>query len=219
MTDRCYLDTNLPVKQLLAARGTRESWGSMHLGILVPYWQCRPLWGKHLYHWSLSKWFPASKPFNVVWKIVLVVGLSFYLYFVSPPFWKKDDCVRFWVSLLLLLAVKGLTIEFLRGITFTLLMIHYRRLLSKCMPQDHVSPMMILQKPQYMRDKEVLSHQVPLVITKQPSKWAVWANATYAWFSRTFSASFDLATGRAVLKTDKRWMEDIWSMANITSVH
>lgn len=38
-----YLDIDLPVKQSLAAWGTRERWGSIHLGILVPNWQCWPL--------------------------------------------------------------------------------------------------------------------------------------------------------------------------------
>lgn len=38
-----YLDINLPAKRSLAARGTRERWGSIHLGFLVPNWQCRPL--------------------------------------------------------------------------------------------------------------------------------------------------------------------------------
>lgn len=38
-----FLVIDLPAKQLLMARGTRERQGSIHLGILVPNWQCRPL--------------------------------------------------------------------------------------------------------------------------------------------------------------------------------
>lgn len=108
LTGHPLLVIDLPAKQSLAARGTRGRQGSIHLGILVPNWQCRHLcWGgERLSDWSLFKMrtqnfqlmdsFMWREKCSCDWNVLFVV-ITCNRQANIPPYWRKTIVSRTFV--------------------------------------------------------------------------------------------------------------------------